>query len=255
MQPSGKRDAPSADLRIHYGSDPNQFADLWLPKNQGTRPALIMIHGGFWRSAYGVESVAPMCQMLRIEGVACIAFEYRRVGQRGGGWPGTLDDMRSAGRWVAEHAANYNFDGKRIAVAGHSAGGQLAFYLAAERAVPLCGAISLAGIVDLRRAFELKLGTGAVGEFLAGSPAQQAARYKTASPSQRVPLGIPTRLLHGVDDTVVPLEISRLYTEAAKAAGDDVRLIPLQDTGHGELIDPTSVQWRIVSPTLRALLH
>jgi len=44
--------APAADARLAYGGDPNQFGDIRVPKGGGPFPAVMMVHGGFWRSKY-----------------------------------------------------------------------------------------------------------------------------------------------------------------------------------------------------------
>lgn len=254
MQDLSRHALADPDVRLHYGAGPQQFAELWRPRASAQAPAVIVIHGGFWRSARDLKMTSPLCEALRTEGMACFNVEYRRVGQPGGGYPGTLEDICAAGQYFAAQARKYNIDTARVAVVGHSAGGQLALYLAAERVLKLRGAVSLAGAVDLRRAWELKLGDGAAGQFLGGSPAQVAERYRKASPIERLPLGVPTRLLHGADDEVVPLDLSRRYEAAARASGDDVRLIALPATGHAELIEPAASAWRIISSTLRTLL-
>jgi acetyl esterase/lipase len=213
-----------------------------------------MIHGGFWRAAFDVSRAQPLCERLQLEGIATFSLEYRRVGNPGGGWPGTLDDIRAAGAFFGREAGNHGIDVRRIAVAGHSAGGQLALWLAGERVLPLRGAVSLAGAVDLRRAWELELGKGAAAEFLGGSPAQYPERYQAASPVERLPVGVPVRLIHGIEDTVVPLEISEAYAVAARAVNDDVDLLALPCVGHAELIDPQTAAFREVVSTLAALL-
>ena len=215
---------------------------------------MIMIHGGFWRSSIDVSRARPFCERLQVEGIATFSLEYRRVGNFGGGWPGTLDDIRAAGAFFGEHAVQFNIDPARIAVAGHSAGGQLAVWLAGENVLPLRGAISLAGAVDLRRAWELQLGNGAAGEFLGGSTEEHPQRYAMASPIERLPLKVPVRLIHGADDAVVPLEISEAYAHAAYAVQDDVELVRLPGVDHSELIDPGAPAFLDVLSRLRALL-
>ncbi|MBL0155800.1 MAG: alpha/beta hydrolase [Bryobacterales bacterium] len=214
-----------------------------------------MIHGGFWRAAYDLSRAQPFCEYLQREGIATFSLEYRRVGNPGGGWPGTLDDVRAAGVFFGREAGNHGIDLRRIAVAGHSAGGQLALWLAGERVLPLRGAVSLAGAADLRRAWELQLGKGAAAEFLGGSPAQYPERYQAASPVERLPLVVPARLIHGTEDHIVPLEISEAYAVAARSVNDDVELLALPGVGHAELIDPDAEAFREVVSTLAALLR
>src|SRR5712671_2188995 len=152
---------PAADLRLRYGSDSNQFGELrlprtGLPKTKGPHPVVMMIHGGFWRARYDLVHAGHLCAALTKAGVATFNLEYRRVGNPGGGWPGTFEDVINGYRFMLHQAGKYNIDEKRSAVMGHSAGGQLALCLAG-REPQLKGAVSLAGVVDLKRAFELHL--------------------------------------------------------------------------------------------------
>ena len=241
-------------FHLAYGPDTNQFGELRLPEAAGPFPAVIMIHGGFWRAAFDLSRARPFCESLQRAGIATFSLEYRRVGNPGGGWPGTLDDIRAAGAFFGRQAGKFTIDPQRIVVAGHSAGGQLALWLAGEQVLPLRAAVSLAGAVDLRRAWELQLGNGAAGEFLGGSPAQFPQRYQMASPVERLPLGASARLIHGSNDNVVPLEISEAYEVAARLVNDDVQLLALPGVGHAELIDPATPAFQSVVATLHTLL-
>jgi acetyl esterase/lipase len=242
---------PPADVRLLYGSDPLQFGDLRLPKTEGWHPVVIVIHGGFWRAAYDLDHIGHLCAALTAAGLATWNVEYRRIGNNGGGWPGTFEDVLRGADYVATLAGKYPVDAKRTIAVGHSAGGHLALLLAARQLVR--GVVSLAWVADLRRAWELGLSNNAVGSFLSGSPQEVPERYRQASPLELVPLGVPQRLVHGAKDDVVPFEISERYAKAAKAAGDDARLVTLPEAGHFELIDPRSGEWPHIQQTVLSL--
>ena len=159
---------PPPDARIPYGPDPNQFGDLRLPKSNGPPPLVVNIHGGFWRARYDLAHAGHLCAALATAGFASWNLEYRRVGNPGGGWPGSFEDVTHGFQFLPQIAAKYRLDLKRVIVMGHSAGGQLALVLAAHQP-SLRGVISLAGAVDMRRVHELKLSNDAAGEFLGGS--------------------------------------------------------------------------------------
>ncbi|WP_321475693.1 prolyl oligopeptidase family serine peptidase [uncultured Paludibaculum sp.] len=252
MQSILTKPAPDSDARLAYGTDPNQFGELYLPKATGPHPTMIVIHGGFWRAANDLKHIGHLCKALSTEGVACFSLEYRRLGNAGGGWTGTFDDIRAGAAFLARNLGKYNLNPKRLGVTGHSAGGHLALWLAAEKVMPLKTVVSLAGVADLRRAYELKLNNNVVGELLGGGPAEHPDRYARSSPIERLPLKVFTRLIHGMKDQVVPIEISRRYEAAARKAGDDARLIPLPATAHFELIDPGAIEYRLVSSTIRS---
>lgn len=258
--------APAADTRLHYGQDALQFGDLRMPAGSGPHPVAIVIHGGFWRAKYGLTYAGHMAAALTAAGIATWNVEYRRIGNPGGGWPGTFLDAASGADYVRELARRYPLNLEKVISIGHSAGGHLAVWLAARRRMPqgdalatadpikLRCAVSLAGVVDLRRAWELKLGDNAVDVLMGGPPAKLAERYRTASPIELVPLGLKVRLLHGTEDAIVPIEISNAYQKAASRAGDDARLVVLGGADHFAVVDPRSEHWATVEKTAREML-
>ncbi len=239
--------------RISYGPDPNQFGELRLPVLNGPHAAAIVIHGGFWRAAYGLDHISLLAGALPDLGIAAWNIEYRRLGHPGGGWPGTLEDVANAARFLREIAPGRHIDPDRVIAIGHSAGGHLALWLAASRRIALRGVVSLAGVADLRRAFDLRLGRDVVREFLGATPGEAPERYRDASPIERVPLGVRQRLIHGERDDIVPIEIARRHVDAARKQGDDARLVALEDAGHFEVIDPGSSVWPRIEAAIREL--
>jgi pimeloyl-ACP methyl ester carboxylesterase len=115
------------------------------------------------------------------------------------------------------------------------------------------GVISLAGVCDLRRAWELKLSNNAVGEFLDGSPEQVPEHYREASPIE-IPVAISQRILHGRDDDVVPVELSRSYAEKKTKQGEHVRFTEIAQAGHFDLIDPRTKAWEMVENAVVGLI-
>jgi acetyl esterase/lipase len=198
--------------------------------------------------------------------IAAWNIEYRRGGDAGGGWPGTLQDIARAADYLAMLAPRYVLDLTRVVPVGHSAGGQLALWLAARARLPknsklrasntplpVAGAVSLAGASDLKLTWQLNLGQGAAAEFLGGSPDRVPERYSTASPAELLPLGIPQVLIHGDRDDRVPLVVSQEYARKAVLAGDHVTLIELVGDDHFVLIDPTSKAWEITTAEIQKL--
>lgn len=239
-----------ADCRIAYGPGEFHFGELRLPASGRPHPLVITIHGGFWRALRTLSYMGHMCEALRAAGVATWNIEYRRVGQEGGGYPGTLDDVVAGCAHLRELAREYPLDLSSVVVAGHSAGGQLAFCAGGG----VRGVVALAGAVDLRRGWELNLGEGAVWDFMGCAPSEAPEAYRRASPIENAPAHLPVRLVHGDADDVVPMEISERYERAAKAAGDDCELIRLPHADHFDVIDPRSPVWPMVRQTILDLL-
>jgi acetyl esterase/lipase len=241
---------PAADARIAYGNDPNQFGEIRLPKSKEPVPLVMNIHGGFWRAKYDLSHAGHLCAALTAKGLATWNVEYRRVGNPGGGWPGTFEDIRNAYRFVLQLAKRYNLNPAKVLVVGHSAGGELALCLAAHE-VSLTRVISLAGVVDLQQAWDLHLGNDAVVDFLGGKPSELHDHYREADPMQlNIPHATIQWLIHGAVDNVVPSYLSRNYTEQKKRRGEDVHYLEISTAGHYDLIDSRSKVWPKVENTV-----
>ncbi|MCB0189024.1 MAG: alpha/beta hydrolase [Caldilineaceae bacterium] len=194
-----------ATARYPYGDDPEQFADLYLPPTTPPAagyPVVVLIHGGCWGAQYGLTQLGPFSRTIADLGIAVWSLEYRRIGN-GGGWPNTFLDVAAGADFLRTIADEETLDLHRVAVAGHSAGGHLALWLAARSKLatdselyiadplPLIGVVSLAGIPDLVDAEAREICRGAVPQLLGGSAADVPIRYRDASPSAFLPLGIP----------------------------------------------------------------
>jgi acetyl esterase/lipase len=226
--------------RHRYGPRRSQRADLYVPDGPGPYPVAVTLHGGYWRAKYSKRLMKALCADLARHGVAAWNVEFRRLGRRqGGGWPATFDDVAAAIDHLAE-LDDDRLDLGSVTVVGHSAGGQLALWAAARQdpRVPVRRVVAMAAVCDLAAARE------PAWELLGGTPGQVPDRYAAADPMQLLPLGVPTLLVHGVEDETVPVARSRGYAEAAAAAGDDVELIEPVPGGHRVHIDPRSEAWR-----------
>lgn len=196
--------------------------------------------------------MADVCTDLAAQGVAAWNLEYRRTGG-GGGWPETFADVAAGTDALAE--LDLPLDLERVVAVGHSAGGHLAFWIAARPTLPrdvpgaaprihVRAAVSQAGVLDLRLASQLTPSDEPTRDLL-GDPERRAEIYELASPRERLPLGIPQLVLHGDRDDVVSRRIAERYATAAQGAGDPCELVVLRRTGHMEHVDPSSEAWRI----------
>lgn len=224
-----------------YGDHPAQAGELYAMA--GARgPAVCLLHGGYWRMRYGRDQMDPVARRLAARGFRVWNAGYRRIGETGGGWPGTFEDI---GRSLDCLAVALDVPrGQRlpVLVVGHSAGGHLALWSphSMSSRSRIAGIAGLAAVSDLQLAFEWNLSNGAAQELLGTTPRQDPERYRIASPYERLPLRIPQLLIHGAADDTVPPIMSRQYARRAHECGDAVELIELQDTGHMEFLDPQS---------------
>ncbi|MBV7508215.1 alpha/beta hydrolase [Bacillus sp. sid0103] len=262
--------------RIAYGENENQFGDLRLPEGNGPFPVAILIHGGFWRAKYELDQMDKFAEDLTSRGIATWNIEYRRVGQEGGGWPGTFLDNAQAVDFVRTLAESYPLDLDRIVTIGHSAGGHLALWIAARHNLPpnsilktsenplsLKGAISLAGVCDpalmhdIHVLREVKTGVSdnPTRDLFDGMPKYLHSRYAEGSPIALLPICVPLVLIHGSLDINVPIGISEQFEKTAKCSGDDVILKAISSAEHFKIIDPESDEWPIVVESIVNLLN
>lgn len=253
-----------------YGSHPSQFVRLHLPAGDQL-PVAVVLHGGFWRSKYGVELAEPLAADLARFGIAAAAVEYRRVGD-GGGWPTTMadvaravDHLATAGQYVAENRLRLD----RVMAVGHSAGGQLAAWLTHREAlrsgtagsisaesvfVPVRAAVCQAAVLDLAGASHERLGNGAVDDLMQGAAGSVPQRYHHSSPLAHVGDGATVVCIHGDADDVVPLSQSQRYVDAARAAGDPARLTILPGVDHMQLVDVENEAWSVCRDSVLQLM-
>ncbi len=264
------RPRPVADHRIAYGPGPEQFGDLWLPASAGPHRVVVLIHGGCWLGDLpGLELMTYLAADLKQRGFAVWNIEYRRLGQPGGGYPGTFDDAANGVDFLRRLAGPYHLDLKRIVLVGHSAGGQLALWDAARprlpkaspliRAdpLPIAGVVTLGGIDDLadyRRTGPDACGGSATIDQLVGAGQRGTADvYADTSPAALLPIGVPQVVISGDLDPIVPEPLGRDYVAKARAAGDVARSLDIPGAGHFELIDPRSAAWRIIESVIERL--
>jgi len=272
MAPGELQALPSdpPDRRIAYGGEASQYGELRLPSGPGPHPVAILVHGGCFKAEYAtVRDLAPMGDALKAVGIATWNVEYRRLGEPGGGWPGTYLDVGRAVDHLRTLAGEHELDLRRVALVGHSAGGHLALWAAArsrlpagsalrfEDPLPVRGALNLAGPVDLTaniEGYEELCRDRVITGLLGGAPTEAPDRYAQASPIRWLPLGLPQVLLIGEHEAFVPRPLMEAYEQAAIRTGDRVQLIVVQGVGHFEIANPRAQTWPQVESVIRSLL-
>ena len=258
------------DQRVAYGRDSSQYGELRVPTGAGPHPVVVLIHGGCFKAAYAnARYFAPMGDALKDEGIATWNIEYRRVGQNGGGWPGTYLDVGRAVDHLRALAREHALDLGRVVIVGHSAGGHLAMWAAARsrlpagsqlrvaNPLPVRGVIDLAGPLDVTEnipGYEGLCRDTVITSLLGGTPATVPERYAHASAMRLLPLGVPQVLLWGEHEDFVPRPLADAYVQAATQAGDSVRLIVIPGVGHFETASPRASTWPQVASAIRSLL-
>ena len=130
MIAKGMATAPDAAVTtrdVAYGSDAKQFGRIYKPagvSGSAKLPVVVYFHGGGWVIAtVDTYDAAPRLLAKRLNAIV-VSVEYRHAPEFK--FPAQHDDAAAAYRWVLDNAASWGGDPRRIALAGESAGGNLA---------------------------------------------------------------------------------------------------------------------------------
>jgi len=265
------REPPPADFRLAYGPGEFHFGDLRLPALPAGRLArlVVFLHGGWWKAEYGLDYAGHLCADLKVHGVATWSLEYRRVGDAGGGWPGTFEDVASGFDFVSTLAKAHPLDLSRIVVVGHSAGGHLAFWLAGRLHIPdtsvlrnpqphlaIHSVVSLAGAVDLRMNLEpagnstFAHDRDEVVSFMGATPEQAPDRYAAGDPGELLPLNVRQYLIQGSDDDQIPPQLPQRWAQRGHSRDETVSVQIIPGADHFDVVDPESKAWPTVRSTI-----
>jgi acetyl esterase/lipase len=228
---------PEADLVRRYGPHADQWVELWNPDAHalaGSPGTVVLIHGGYWRPPYTAELMRPLVPQFTARGWTVANIEYRRGTD---GWDALRDDLASALTAIRADGPT-----SRLAIIGHSVGGQLAL-LGGEAGDAV---VALAPVTDVVRSYHEGVGTGAAAEFFRGAPSEIPAAYAEASPLAQVPPPAEVLIVHGTDDARVPIAHTGGYLEAARATGGAVTLLEPPHLAHLDAIAPDAPHFTAV---------
>ena len=208
--------------------------DVYQPipeiESDETMPAVIMIHGGAWRTGSKLSMLRHARRLAR-KGYVVMSINYRLAPKYP--WPAQIEDCRVALKWLNDNAATYKIDTQRVGVYGYSAGGHLAAMLATTNEI---------NDIEIRAAVT----GGTPAEFswieedartlvywLGAKRADAAEVYLNASPTNFVTDDDPPFLLfHGIDDSLVPIESAKLLDKKLRFFGVESELVEVSDVGH-----------------------
>ncbi|WP_370961740.1 alpha/beta fold hydrolase [Amycolatopsis sp. cg9] len=273
-------DGPRRVRTIAYGPEPSQVGELYLPEGTGPFPVVTLVHGGYWTALWDRRQLTGVADDLVARGYAVWNVEYRRIGEPGGGWPGTFLDVAAA--VDALDGMDPALDTSRVVLLGHSAGGHLAAWAAHRGVLPPAapgagpkvtpvGLVTLAGALDLEAADAA--GFGAVLADPAAEPPKDAPeptrpelwgpiagtagagvvplllgghdpeRRGWASPFELADAGVPVLAVHGTADEAVPADWSRRYAEKA----GEGRYVEVDGGTHFDVVRPAHPVWPAVA--------
>lgn len=234
-----------ADMNIVYATLPETpygkrdlHLDMFRPEKSGKYPAVLFIHGGGWRS--GNKSLdIPLAQQIASKGYVTAAVEYRLAPEAL--YPAAIYDIKAAVRFIRANAKKYGINPNKIAIAGSSAGGQLAALVGTSCGVEklegtegntgassaVQAIIDIDGILDFNTPDEKgkdeEAAKRASGTFWFGATYWQSPeKWTEASPIQYIGKNTPPMLFinsalprfhFGRDSVIAVLNKHQIYTE------------------------------------------
>jgi acetyl esterase/lipase len=231
--------------------------DVFHRRDQPTGcPTLVQVHGGAWVIGKKEEQGRPLMLHLASLGWVCFAPNYRLSPKAT--WPDHLVDVKRAIAWVREHGESYGADPGFMVLTGGSAGGHLAALAALTPGDPRYqpgfedADTSVSGCIPYYAVYDIEGETGTRGarqrEKRVLAPlvfkrrqASDPELYRSASPIAQVRAEAPPFLVvHGRNDTLVPVEEARLFVERLRAVSDQpVLYLELPGTHHAFDVFPS----------------
>ncbi len=215
---------------------------IFTPAGQGPFPLVVYFHGGGWVIGSPATHTKLCAELAEGAGAVVVSVHYRLAPEHTP--PAQLDDCVAAVRWAVDHAAELNADGSRFALAGDSAGGNLAACAAlrlrdeggprARLQLLLYGAFT--GNNDLPSVIENGEGKILTRQMMdwfyrhylsAGADPNDPYIFPIHGDLRGLP---PAHLIVGTLDPL--LDDSKLYAEALQKAGVPAKLSIYQDQPH-----------------------
>lgn len=211
--------------------------DAYVPKMAGPLPAVMVVHGGAWRSG-SKSQLAKYARDLAARGIVTFAINYRLSPKHK--FPAQLEDCQAALKWIRENATAYKVDTLRIGAIGYSAGGHLVALMGVtgkagqpnhpETDTRLCVVCAGGAPCDFR---DIAPNNWGLSFWLGGSPQQVPNQYKNASPMAFVNKSAPPMFFYnGTADLLVKYQQAKSMSLALKAVGVETQFVQLEGLGH-----------------------
>ncbi len=227
--------------------------DIYSPKSISHRlPVVLWLHGHRW--SRGSKEQRPPFNLMA-QGYIVVSLDYRLSEEAP--FPAAIEDCKAAVRWLRANAGTYQIDPDHIGAWGHSAGGHLAALLGtsggvaelegagdsstiSSRIQAVCDMSAPSDILQFYEALSSsndgpgQRARSSIEQFLGGKGEQIKAKAIAASPTTYVSKDDAAFLLiHGENDTSIPVSQSELFVSKLKAAGVDATLEVAKGRGHG----------------------
>lgn len=211
--------------------------DAYVPTAAGPHPAVLVVHGGAWRSG-NKQQLSLIAHMLAGRRYVAFAINYRLAPRHR--FPAQIEDCRRAVRWIVAHAGRYKADAARLGAMGYSAGGHLVAMLAVQgvehktpagvRTIRLKAVAAGGAPCDFR---PLPADSRVLAYWLGGTRAEKPKAYEQASPAALVsPSASPVFFYHGGADRLVPAASPRAMCEALRRVKVDSQFCVIPGAGH-----------------------
>lgn len=218
------------------------YMDVYSPVNMDTSislPAMVFFFGGGWNSGT-TEQFEPHAKYFANRGMVCFLADYR-VNKRHGTSPfESLEDARSAIRYIRRNASMFHVDTSRIVAAGGSAGGHLAAAAAMTTGFnEENDEAAVSSVPDALVLFNpvIDNGPGGYGYDRIGES------YKDFSPLHNIRSGAPPVIFFlGTEDRLIPVETARYFKTVMEKVGSRCDLFLFEGEGHGFFNLKRSVQ-------------
>jgi len=236
----------ASDVTYTQGALGALKADVYIPLGKGPFPGVVFIHGGGWKNGDRNQMI-KLIKALAEDGYVCFTIEYDVDPVH---FPASFHESLEAVRYFRAHAAEYRLDPHRVAVAGSSAGGELAALVAlnpsgsvpgkaaaAPAMEPVQAALIFNGALDLTG--QGNSSSTSIEDYLGGKCAEIAETCRAASPLYQVHAGAPPFYVgHGNLDQAVPFSQAEAFTAALKKAGVPVEFYVADGGKHTYWADP-----------------